>query len=199
MTDDTMSLVYLIALLALVATFGFRSLGSLGKAAKNLIVVAGLFFALIVAYSFRDDAGALYARITGELVPGTPREEADGSVVLRRGMGGHFRARANVNGQTVDAMVDTGASMVVIPYEEAERLGLGPAGLRFSMPVTTANGMTYVAPVSLDTVRIGPIEITGVRGAVAPEGVLEDALLGLTFLDELRSYSFERNRLVLVP
>ena len=38
-----------------------------------------------------------------------------------------------------------------------------------------------------------------VRGAVAPEGVLEDALLGLTFLDELRSYRFERSRLVLVP
>jgi aspartyl protease family protein len=85
----------------------------------------------------------------------------------------------------------------VLTYEDARHLGLSPQSLDFSAPVQTANGMTHVAPVTLDRVRIDDITVRNVPAAVAERGALATNLLGMSFLGRLKSFHIEGNELVL--
>ena len=82
-----------------------------------------------------------------------PETEADDpgfdrTVKLRADASGHFVSKAAVNERLANFVADTGATYVVITYEDARRLGLSPQSLDFSAPVQTANGVTRVAPVT---------------------------------------------------
>jgi aspartyl protease family protein len=72
----------------------------------------------------------------------------DRTVKLRSDANGHFVFKAAVNERLASFVADTGATYVVITYEDAQRLGLSPQSLDFSVPVQTANGVTRVAPVT---------------------------------------------------
>ncbi|MEM7424381.1 MAG: TIGR02281 family clan AA aspartic protease, partial [Pseudomonadota bacterium] len=120
-----------------------------------------------------------------------------GEVELRRTWDGHYRADTLVNGQEIRLLVDTGASMVLIPHEKAGSLGIDVNALEYSMPVTTANGRSTVAPIRLKTVQVGIIQVNDVAAAVAHPGSLKSGLLGMSFLDHLSETSFQRDRLVL--
>ena len=94
-------------------------------------------------------------------------------------------------------MLDPGASMVLIPYEPAARIGINPDTLDFSLPVTTANGRSSVAPIRLSSIKIGPIAVFDVAAAVARPGQLKTGLLGMSFLDLLAETTFKGDRLIL--
>lgn len=121
-------------------------------------------------------------------------EEAE----LDAGAGGNFHGRAELSGQEVPVVVDTGASSVVLPYEVAERIGRRPSDSDFRYPVVTANGRTFVARITLPYVRIGSVEVPDVEAAVAMPGAMADeALLGMTFLGRLRTVQVVDGRLLL--
>lgn len=148
-------------------------------------------------FMFEKEMNTLGARLQGELVPSMAVTREGGEVELRRAWDGHYRADTLVNGNPIRLMVDTGASMVLIPYEQAQALGINPAALDYSMPVTTANGRSTVAPVRLASVRVGTIEIANVGAAVARPGSLNNGLLGMSFLDQLTETSFQGDKLYL--
>jgi aspartyl protease family protein len=117
---------------------------------------------------------------------------------LSAGDGGNFHGEATIDGEQVAVVADTGASSVVLPYDIADRIGLRPAPSDFRIPVTTANGRSFVAPVTLRYVRIGTVELSNVDAAVAMEGAMDgEALLGMTFLGRLRSVQVLDGRLIL--
>ncbi|MEM1275668.1 MAG: TIGR02281 family clan AA aspartic protease [Pseudomonadota bacterium] len=138
-----------------------------------------------------------FSRLHGEFIPSVAVSNSSGEVELRRTWDGHYRADTLVNGQSIRLLVDTGASMVLIPHEEAASLGIDLDALDYSMPVTTANGRSTVAPVMLETVEIGPIRAHDVAAAVAHPGSLKSGLLGMSFLEQLDETSFRRDRLIL--
>ena len=105
-------------------------------------------------------------------------------VTLAADTRGHFFIDGAVNRIPVRFMVDTGATMVSLPQRDADRLGIDyRAGRRAS--TRTANGVAIVYVVKLDTVRIGDIELHGVEGLVHAGGGLEQALLGMSFLNRV--------------
>ncbi len=127
-----------------------------------------------------------------------PPQQAGGSIVeLKAGRNGHFNTEAEVNGRTIDVMVDTGATMIALTYEDAERAGLLLNGSDFTQTVTTANGVARVAPVTLDRVSIGDITVRNVPAAVAERGRLKTSLLGMTFLSRLSRFDMRSGILVL--
>lgn len=133
--------------------------------------------------------------------PAETEEERPGfdrTVKLRSDANGHFVFKAAVNERLASFMADTGATYVVLTYEDARRLGLSPQSLDFSVPVQTANGVTRVAPVTLDRVRVEDITVRDVPAAVAGEGVLATNLLGMSFLGRLKSFQIQGGELVLV-
>lgn len=120
-----------------------------------------------------------------------------GYVELRADAQGHYNSDIEINGRTVHAMVDTGATMVAMSYEDAERAGIFLSPSNFTHRVNTANGIARVAPVTLDRVRLGSIEVRDVRAAVAERGRLNGTLLGMSFLGRISRLEMRDGVLVL--
>jgi aspartyl protease family protein len=105
-------------------------------------------------------------------------------VVLKAGPGGHFVASGQVNGTTVRFLVDTGATVVSMSTQEAERIGLR---YRSATPVlmSTANGTVQGYQLYLDTVRLGEVEVYNVQ-AIVTTVPMPFVLLGNSFLSRFQ-------------
>ncbi|MCB2054375.1 MAG: TIGR02281 family clan AA aspartic protease [Geminicoccaceae bacterium] len=193
-----MSLVYYSAWIVLAGSailFTFR--GRWGEAARHAVAWTLILLALVAAYSVRHDVERFGLGILASLVPGMPVALAPGEVALRQAEDGHFYVRARIDDASLRLLVDTGASTVALTAADAERVGLDPQRLRYDSRIRTANGVGFAAPVRLERVQIGDIEVEDVRGAVLQEGMLGTSLLGMSFLGRLRSYQFEGDSLIL--
>ncbi|MFN0219581.1 MAG: TIGR02281 family clan AA aspartic protease [Hyphomicrobium sp.] len=115
----------------------------------------------------------------------TANETRYPDATLRAGDHGHFEADAEINGRNVDVMVDTGATLVALTYEDAERAGIRLRPADFTHQVATANGVAKIAPVTIDSVSVGSITVRNVQGAVSERGKLHQTLLGMSFLGRL--------------
>lgn len=112
--------------------------------------------------------------------------------------GGQFLTDAEINGARIPRMmVDTGATLVALSYEDAAAAGLFPAPADYKYQVNTANGVAHVARVRLNDVRIGRIVVHDVDAVVGERGALSGSLLGMTFLSKLQKFSIESGALVL--
>lgn len=176
-----------------------------GWLVSGAIVGAGLFYATEV----KDIAKALLgikttppaqSEVAARRPGGRPGPElrANGRTVeIKSGGNNHYFATVDVNGRKIDVMVDTGASMVALTHEDARRLSLSPRQSDFTMQVQTANGISRFAPVTLDRVAIGGIEVRGVQAAVAEPGRLSTTLLGMSFLSRLQRVDMRAGVMVL--
>lgn len=114
-------------------------------------------------------------------VRATSRAPSSGNeIVLAAGKNGHFRTIGQINGKSVEFMVDTGASVVSLGQVEADRLGLD---YKSGMPgmTRTANGTLPMRVIVLNSVRIGDVEVANVEASVTP-GSIGVVLLGNSFL-----------------
>ncbi len=118
-------------------------------------------------------------------------------VSINRSWDGHFRVIAQVNGSDIGLMVDTGASLVLLRYDDALRIGIPLDQLDYATPLTTANGKSYVATYYISELTVGDLTIHDVKAAVAQEGALHSSLLGMSFLEKLEETVIQRNRMIL--
>ncbi len=103
------------------------------------------------------------------------------SVTLKADSRGHFMAQGQINGGMVRMLLDTGATMIALSAADANRLGINYKKGELGM-VNTANGTAPVYRVTLNTVKIGDIELNQVEALVQEAG-LPFALLGMSFLN----------------
>lgn len=103
------------------------------------------------------------------------------SVTLKADSRGHYIVQGQINGGTVRMLLDTGATMIALSASDAVRLGIdyrkGQPGM-----VNTANGPAPVYRVTLNTVKVGDIELNQIEALVQEAG-LPFALLGMSFLN----------------
>ncbi len=111
------------------------------------------------------------------------------SVVLKRGLDGHYRSEALINGKKVKVLVDTGATGVAISQATADLLNLKSID---AIRTNTANGDSVGYMVRLDSVQIGGVRAHNVAAMIAP-GLDGDILLGMSFLGrmDIRLYKGE--------
>lgn len=112
---------------------------------------------------------------------------------LLRGADGHFYAEARVNGVNIRFMVDTGASVVMLTPQDAQRAGIAlPAQRELAMGV---GGTVSVAPVMIDRIAVGALEARSIQAAVADQ--LPVSLLGQNFLAQFDSVEIRGDRMML--
>ena len=116
---------------------------------------------------------------------------------LAAAAGGHFRAEFRLNGRKVPAMIDTGATHIAINRTTARRIGLSVAEADFTGSAETANGRARFAPVVIERIALGRIELDGVQAVVLDDRALSGTLVGMSFLSRLKRYSVEDGTLVL--
>lgn len=109
---------------------------------------------------------------------------SNAKVTLQANNQGHFITNGQINGSSLRMLVDTGASVVSISAKDAINMGIdykkGEIGL-----MNTANGQTTFWRVTLNSVKVGDIELNQVEGAVQ-ESALPFALLGMSFLNRMQ-------------
>ena len=116
---------------------------------------------------------------------------------IKGGQNGHYVIDASINSQRITVLVDTGATVVALSYEDAERVGLHPHSLTYDVPVATANGAAKAARAKLSKVEIDNVRVDDVDALVMPQGALEGTLLGMSFLSRLSSFKSENGTLTL--
>ena len=103
--------------------------------------------------------------------------------VLRASSSGHFFVNAVLNGVTFPAVIDTGATLVVLNLDQAESMGID---MRQSRRVTThtANGPAPAYVITLASVQVGEIGLLNVPAMVIEGGgeKLPTVLIGMSFL-----------------
>ncbi len=106
------------------------------------------------------------------------------SIKLHTG-GGVLWLDVSLNGRPAKRMVfDTGASMVTLPFDWAAELGLHPSENDPVARMSVADGRTVRATrMTLDSVRVGDLEVRNVTCVVMPAGLTNvPPLLGQAFL-----------------
>ena len=119
-------------------------------------------------------------------------------LVIHSDSRGHYVTNFRINGRNVEALVDTGATTVAINYETARRIGLMLREADFRYSVNTANGTTKAAAVMLDSIEVGRIRVRNVQAAVLRDNALSGTLIGMSFLNKLKSFQVSDGRLKLV-
>ena len=101
-------------------------------------------------------------------------------IVMSMASGGHFMAQGSINGKATQFMVDTGATAVSLGAAQAKQMGLDyTAGKPVRM--NTANGQTMGYLMTLNSVRVGDVEVFNVEAIVAQQS-MPFVLLGNSFL-----------------
>jgi len=141
-------------------------------------MIAGVWILLLVFGTYFAQKW-MDKRNRGQIPTNLSGPDGQLSVELAADRLGHYVVLAQVNGQPVTFLVDTGASGVSIPGEIAGKLGLKPG---YSYPVNTANGTITVNSTSIDHLSIGQISLENVRASINSSMDGEVGLLGMTFL-----------------
>ncbi len=186
---DTAHLIYLIMLgLAVVSWFVATNREKLGTIAQQALIWGLIFIGVIAAIGLWDDIRSTVS----------PRQSVSGDnrVELPRQADGHYYLSAEVNGEAIIFVVDTGATDIVLSQEDARIAGLNPEDLAYTGRAFTANGEVRTAPVRLDSISIGPIRDTGVS-AVVNGGELDQSLLGMSYLQRYSSVEISGGKLIL--
>lgn len=188
--DQTAELVYLSVIGLVLAFWLFaRTRLRLGQTMQYLAVWGLIFLGAIAVVGLWDD-------IRGTVVPRQAMFDTDGRIELPRARDGHYYATLDVNGVPTRFVVDTGASVVVLTQEDAQRAGIEPKDLVFLSEAMTANGVVRTAPVRLDSLAIGPFEDRNLR-AFVNGGDMNESLLGMSYLQRFDRLEISGGRLVL--
>jgi len=133
--------------------------------------------------------------------PPPPAQQAQGAgpISIPADAGGQYNAVVEIEGQPIQMLVDTGATVVALRFEDAMRLGVRPLPADFTVPLATANGQVMGARTLLREVRVENIRVSDVQAVVLPQGALGKSLLGMSFLGKLARFEIAAGRLILQP
>lgn len=102
-------------------------------------------------------------------------------VVLEQNRMGHYVAQGKVNGQSVTFLLDTGATLVAVPENLAQKLGLQKGRQGMSQ---TANGRVITYRTEIASLELGDIQLSNVDASITPGMDGDVILLGMSALKE---------------
>lgn len=151
--------------------------------ALNQFTIAIIWFALIIVAM-----ALIFSHMLDDI--NNPNQQLEVSynqngereIVLERNKYGHYVATGQINGQSVEFFLDTGATVVAIPEHIAERLDLKKGQ---SFITQTANGNSKSYETTLDSLSLGDIVMTNVPASISSGMEFDEILLGMSFLKHL--------------
>ena len=131
-------------------------------------------------------AGEQRSLVLGQNLSFAPPAKGD-QVILHADPRGHFYVTARVNNKSsIRLIVDTGATMVTLSYEDARRLNIATNYKKEPITITTANGLSTAYKIKLNYIQIGNIALSNIDAiVVARSNKLKIGLLGMSFLNRI--------------
>jgi aspartyl protease family protein len=194
MTNDVMlGGVYILMAIMLVLGALITRREPAAKLFTMALAWVAIFAAGFVLFTFRDNFGWVAQRLKAEAIGSPVQEGAETRIPMA--IDGHFWVEAEVNGEKVKFLVDSGATMTTIDRETARRAGVAVSP-RADQIVRTGNGNIRVASGRADAIQVGGITRRDVGVQVAEHDDLN--VLGMNFLSSLSRWGVEGRWLVLV-
>ncbi|MEM6636031.1 MAG: TIGR02281 family clan AA aspartic protease [Pseudomonadota bacterium] len=188
--DDIARLLYLTILaVAVGGYFLAANRQKLSQVAQQALVWGLIFLGVIAAYGLWND-------ISDDVAPRQSYAVEEGRIEVPRSPDGHYYLTLSINDVPVRFVVDTGASQMVLTQRDAARVGLDPEALAYIGRANTANGTVSTAPVTLDSVALGPVTDRGFRAQVNG-GAMQESLLGMTYLNRYEAIEIRDSQLIL--
>lgn len=122
-------------------------------------------------------------------------EEKPVDTVLDRASGGHFLAVADVNGEPVRFVVDTGSDVVALTMEDARRAHVPFDPTQFQVIGTGASGPVRGQEVLIDKIVLDGKQATDLTGVVLEGSQL--SLLGHSYLRHLSDVQIKGDQMTL--
>lgn len=186
---DIGRLAYLILLgTAVGGYFLAQNRENLGKSAQQAMVWGLIFVGVIAGFG-------LWSDIRDDVAP---RQSVAGAGIIEvpRSFDGHYYLNLQLNGKTVNFVVDTGATSVVLTQSDAKRIGIDLNDLVYSGTANTANGVVRTARARVNQVQLGDISDRDVAVFVN-EGEMDGSLLGMSYLQRFEKIEIAGDRLIL--
>lgn len=156
-----------------------------GKEYKGVKLVRSNTSEAVISVNGRSETLTLNSTTTlDHVLGGTPSSEVSNSVTLYVDERGFFETDGKVNGRPIRFLVDTGANLVVLSSEQANRIGLEyESGTRTY--ASTASGTAPMYHFEIDQISIGGINLYNIGAGVIEGSYPQQPLLGMTFLGRL--------------
>jgi aspartyl protease family protein len=130
------------------------------------------------------DGEEITARLDGR-VSARKRTAAVKEVQVWRNTSGMFTTVGSINGLHVPFLVDTGATQVAMNASQARRLGIDFHVVGKPAEVTTASGVVRAWAVTLNSVKVGDLEVRNVPAVVLEGAQPKVTLLGMSYLGRM--------------
>lgn len=118
------------------------------------------------------------------------------TVVFKKSRDGHFYLNLKIKGHTIPFLLDTGATRVVLTERDAQKIGIDVRSLHYKYPTQTANGVIYVAFVTIERITVGQRTLEHVPAAVSKHAT-PPSILGMSFLEKIPAWTIKGDRLIL--
>jgi aspartyl protease family protein len=129
--------------------------------------------------------------------PPTANKRGSGTAYVRLDRRNQFTTDIEIEGKPFKGVIDTGASIVVVRYEDAKALGLFRTGERWNRTVSTANGNGQAMAVRLNSLGIGDLVVYDVEALVLTPGAVATNLIGMSLLRRLSKFEVRPDMIVL--
>ena len=198
MMEDGPSLIWgIVCILLLISSLAARRL-PLAYVAKAALAWVAIFAALFAIFSFRYELKSIWERVKAD-ISGTSGQTVNGDVIeLRRQDDGHYWLQAEVNGNPVRFMIDSGATITAMNAQTAADSGVDVDTNGYPMILDTANGRVTAKRGSVKKLEIGSHSIADHK-VVVSDSFGDTNVLGMNFLDSMKSWKVEANMMVLQP
>ena len=196
--EDGPSLIWgVLCILLLVGSLAARRL-PFGYVAKAGLAWVAIFAALFAIFSFRYEFAGIWERVKADL-SGTAGQNISGNTIeLRRQDDGHYWLQVEVNGKPVRFMIDSGATLTAINANTAIEAQVDVDANGYPIMLGTANGRVAAKRGLVKSLKIGPHVIEN-HNVVVSKNFGDTNVLGMNFLDAMKSWKVERNVMVLQP
>lgn len=192
--DQAVHFLYLVGVLVLVGSALAVRRIPIAQGLKMFVGWVLIFGAAFVIFTFKDEFVALGNRVLLETRGGVVQETAGGEIRIRQAPDGHFWVDAQINGEEVRFLVDSGATTTSISTDTARRAGIEPGGGQAL--VQTANGVVAVRRGRAERLKVGPIERRDL-GVHISDAFGDMNVIGMNFLSTLSGWGVEGRTLVL--
>ncbi len=180
--------IIFMSLLPFLKRLGFKRVLEYGALWMLIFLLLGIF------YMFKEELEPYSDKFIGELIPGYLHNEG-GYIVINQSIDGHYYLNLSINGHKHKALVDTGASEVMIPSSFAALSGVEISN--YSKTFQTANGLADARKARANII-IG--EVVFQDFPIYVQSVEQNMfLVGMSFLQRFSEFKFEANKLYLKP
>lgn len=196
--EDGPSLIWgVVCVILLISSLVARRM-PLNQVAKMALAWVAIFSALFAIFSFRTEFQTIWERVKSDFA-GTSNQSVNAQTIeITRRDDGHYWLQLEVNGKAVPFLIDSGATTTAINENTAIETSIDVDRSGYPVIISTANGRVTAKRGTIQTILIGPHRIEK-HPVVVSESFGDTNVLGMNFLDGMKSWKVEGNVMTLQP